>query len=74
MICTNADHHLNTLSTVKKEKKRKKKRLCKSFINSVPFARGVARTFLESGSKSSKISATMVDRQRNFWVTERLKR
>ena len=26
MICTNTDHYVNTLSTIKKEKKRKKKR------------------------------------------------
>ena len=25
MICTNTDHHVNTLSTIKKEKKKKKK-------------------------------------------------
>ena len=24
MICTNTDHHVNTLSTVKKEKKKKR--------------------------------------------------
>ena len=35
---------------------------------------GVARNFLEGGSKSSKMSATMVDRQRKFRVMERLKR
>ena len=36
--------------------------------------RGVARDFLEGGSKSSKMSATMVDRRRGYWDEERLKR
>ena len=36
--------------------------------------RGVARYFLEGGSKSSKVSATMFDRWRGFWDAERLKR
>ena len=32
--------------------------------------RGVARNFLEGGSKSSKMLATMVDRRIKFWVVE----
>ena len=36
-------------------------------------SRGVARDFLEGGSKSSKMSATMVGRRRGFWDVERLK-
>ena len=39
-----------------------------------PLYRGVARKFLEGGSKSSKILAAMFDRQRIFWVKEWLKR
>ena len=35
--------------------------------------RGIARKFLERGSKFSKTLATMVYQQRKFWVTERLK-
>ena len=37
-------------------------------------SRVVARNFLEGASKSSKMSATMVDRRRKCWVAERLKR
>ena len=37
-------------------------------------ARGVARNFLEGGSKSSKISVTMVGQRRKFGVVEELKR
>ena len=33
MICTNTDHYVNTLSTIKKEKKKKTDPSC---INSVP--------------------------------------
>ena len=33
---------------------------------------GVARNFLEGGSKSSKMLATMVERRRGFWNAERL--
>ena len=40
----------------------------------VCIVRGVDRSFLEGGSKSSKISATMVGRQREFWDAERLNR
>ena len=36
--------------------------------------RSIARNFLEGGWKSSKMSATMVGRQRGFWDTKRLKR
>ena len=39
-----------------------------------PFRRGVARKFLEGGLKSSKMSVTIVRRQRQFWVKDRLKR
>ena len=34
---------------------------------------GVARDFLEVGSKSSEMPATMVGRRRKFWVAELLK-
>ena len=33
--------------------------------------RSIARNFLEGGWKSSKMSATMVGRQRGFWDTKR---
>ena len=45
-----------------------------SISSSTTLGRGVARIVLEGGSKSSKMSATMVDRRRKFWVAERLKR
>ena len=35
---------------------------------------GVARNFLEGGSKSSKMSVTMVGRRRKFGIVEQLKR
>ena len=37
-------------------------------------SRGVARNFLEGGSKSSKISATVGDQQKKIRIVERLKR
>ena len=42
--------------------------------NKAIITRGVGRNFLEGGSNSSKLSATMVERQKKFRVTERLKR
>ena len=38
MICTNTDHHVNTLPTIKKEKKRKKKKAIKVCHAITPFA------------------------------------
>ena len=35
---------------------------------------GVARNFFEGRSKSSKMLATMVDQQKEFWIKEQLKR
>ena len=45
-----------------------------SEIFKVNNGRGVARNFLEGGSKSSEMSAIIVDQQRKFRFTERLKR
>ena len=36
--------------------------------------RSIARNFLEGGSKSSKMSATIIGRQGGFWYAERLRR
>ena len=36
--------------------------------------RGVARNFLETGSKTSEMSATMVGQRRKLWVGKRIKR
>ena len=43
-------------------------------VNILTGSRGVSTNILEGGSKSSKMSATMVGRGKTFWVKERLKR
>ena len=46
MICTNTDHHVNTLPTIKKEKKRKKKKPIKVCHAITPFAYKLSSAFL----------------------------